>query len=171
MNATTKLSTLVLPALLLAACSGTPQPVTSKTPAKPAPAAVTVVSESVQDPHSYSRPQEAVVEHLKLDLTVDFQARRLTGRASLRVKNRLGVDHLLLDTRDLEIRRVTLDDGKTEAKWTLATPDKLLGQALDVQIAPNTTWVNVHYSTTPQAAAVQWLTPAQAGSPSPFLFT
>ncbi len=171
MNATKKLSAVVLPALLLAACSGTPQPVTPKTPKPPAPDAVKVVSESVQDPHSYARPQEAVVEHLKLDLTVDFQARRLTGRASLRVKNKLGADHLLLDTRDLEIRRVTLDDGKTEAKWTLGTPDKLLGQALDVQIAPNTAWVNIDYSTKPEAAAVQWLDPAQAGSPSPFLFT
>jgi aminopeptidase N len=175
MNATTKLAALVLPALLLAACSGAPQPVTAKAPAKPpapAPAApVTVVAESVQDPHSYARPQEAAVEHLKLDLTVDFPAHRLTGRASLRVKNKLGVDHLILDTRDLEIRRVTLDDGKTETKWTLGTADKLLGQALDVQIAPNTTWVNIDYSTKPEAAAVQWLTPAQAGSPSPFLFT
>jgi leukotriene-A4 hydrolase len=173
MNATKKLTAVLLPVLLLAACSGTPQPVTAKAPAKPpAPATpVKVVSETVQDPHSYSRPQEAAVEHLKLDLTVDFPARRLTGRASLRVKNKMGVDHLLLDTRDLEIRRVTLDDGRTEAKWTLGTADKLLGQALDVQIAPNTTWVNVDYSTKPEAAAVQWLTPAQAGSPSPFLFT
>ncbi|MEA2600021.1 MAG: leukotriene-A4 hydrolase [Acidobacteriota bacterium] len=180
MNVTTKLAVLVLPALLLAACSGTPQPVTAKepvakAPAKPpapAPAApVTVVSESLQDPHSYARPQEAAVEHLKLDLTVDFPSHRLTGRASLRVKNKLGVDHLILDTRDLEIRRVTLDDGKTEAKWALGTADKILGQALDVQITPSTTWVNIDYSTKPEAAAVQWLTPAQAGSASPFLFT
>ena len=173
MNATTKLSPLLLLPVLLAACSGAPQPVTPKAPARPStPAgAVKVVSDSVQDPHSYARPQEAAVEHLKLDLTVDFQARRLTGRASLRVKNKLGVDHLILDTRDLEIRRVTLDDGKTEAKWTLGTADKLLGQALDVQIAPNTTWVNVDYSTRPEAAAVQWLTPAQAGSPWALLFS
>ncbi|HEX4966022.1 MAG TPA: M1 family metallopeptidase [Thermoanaerobaculia bacterium] len=188
MNATKKLYATLALALTLAACSGTPQPVTPKTrtsaPAKapvtapapappaPAPAApVKVVAESVQDPHSYSHPQEAAVEHLQLDLSVDFAARRLTGRASLKVKNKLGVDHLILDTRDLDVRRVTLDDGKTEAKWTLGTADKILGQALDVQIAPGTTWVNVDYSTRPEAAALQWLTPAQAGSPSPLLFT
>ncbi|HEV7508889.1 MAG TPA: leukotriene A4 hydrolase C-terminal domain-containing protein [Thermoanaerobaculia bacterium] len=197
MNATTKLYAAPALALLLAACSGSTQPVTPKTPGK-APAKVTakgpatspmpaptsppaipakpaepvkVVSESVQDPHSYARPQEATVEHLKLDLTVDFQAHRLTGRASLRVKNKLGVDHLILDTRGLDIQRVTLDDGKTEAKWSLGAADKLLGQALDVQIAPGTAWVNVDYSTRPETAAIQWLTPAQAGSPSPLLFT
>ncbi len=196
MNATTKLYAALALALGLAACSGAPQPatplpkaparVTAKRPAKspapvpvpppaPAPAepvkTVKVVSESVQDPHSYARPQEATVEHLKLDLAVDFQARRLTGRASLRVKNRLGVGHLILDTRDLDIQRVTLDDGKTEAKWSLGAADKFLGQALDIHIAPGTSWVNVDYSTRPEAAALQWLTPAQAGSPSPLLFT
>ena len=192
MNATTKLYAALALALGLAACSGAPQPatplpkaparVTAKRPAKspapvpvpppaPAPAepvkTVKVVSESVQDPHSYARPQEATVEHLKLDLAVDFQARRLTGRASLRVKNWLGVGHLILDTRDLDIQRVTLDDGKTEAKWSLGAADKFLGQALDIHIAPGTSWVNVDYSTRPEAAALQWLTPAQAGSPSP----
>jgi leukotriene-A4 hydrolase len=167
------LAALVLALPLLAACSGAPQPVTAKQPAaKPAPAgAVKVVAESDLDPHSYARPQEATVEHLVLDLTVDFPGKRLTGRASLRVKNRLGVDHLLLDTRGLDIRRITLDDGKTEAKWTLGNADKLLGQALDVQISPTTTWVNVDYSTRPEAAALQWLSPEQAGSPSPFLYT
>jgi len=189
MNATMKLYAAPALALVFAACSSAPQPVTPRTPVKapvksaapippaspvkPAdpPQAVKVVSESVQDPHSYSRPQEATVEHLKLDLAVDFQARRLTGRASLRVKNLLGVDHLILDTRDLDIRRVTLDDGKTDAKWSLGAADKILGQALEVQIAPGTAWVNVDYSTRPEAAALQWLTPAQAGSPSPLLFT
>jgi leukotriene-A4 hydrolase len=191
MNATTKLYAASALALLLAACSGSPPPATPRTPARvtakapatsstpvppaPAPAepakTVKVVSESVQDPHSYARPQEATVEHLKLDLTVDFQARRLTGRASLRVKNRLGVDHLILDTRDLDVQRVTLDDGRAEAKWSLGPADKILGQALDVQIAPGTAWVNVDYSTRPEAAALQWLTSAQAGSPSPLLFT
>src|SRR4051812_10275715 len=124
MNATTKLYAAPALALLLAACSGAPQPVTPlpKAPARvttkgaappppPPPASpekpadprktVKVASESAQDPHSYARPQEAAVDHLKLDLTVDFQARKLTGRASLRVKNKLGVDHLILDTRDL----------------------------------------------------------------------
>ena len=48
---------------------------------------------------------------------------------------------------------------------------KILGRPLEVEIAPATTWVNVDYTTNPQAAALQWLTPEQAGSPSPFLYT
>ena len=48
---------------------------------------------------------------------------------------------------------------------------KLLGRPLEIEIAPTTTWVNIDYATKPQAAALQWLTPEQAGSPSPFLYT
>ncbi|HEV2845998.1 MAG TPA: M1 family aminopeptidase/hydrolase, partial [Thermoanaerobaculia bacterium] len=167
---------LVLP--LLAACAGQPSPTTpaatqSATPAPAASqsAAAVKVAETVQDVHSFARPEEVSVEHLLLDLTVDFNQRQLAGRASLRINNKRGADRVVLDTRDLEIRRVTLDDGKTEARWKLGDPVKFLGQPLEIEIAPNTTWVNVDYTTKPEAAALQWLTPEQAGSPSPFLYT
>ncbi|HEV2853730.1 MAG TPA: M1 family metallopeptidase [Thermoanaerobaculia bacterium] len=160
---------LVLP--LLAACAGSPPPAKAPAPT-PAPA-VKVVAETEQDPHSFSNPEEVSVEHLLLDLTVDFTRRQLTGRASLRLKNHTGANRLVLDTRDLDVRRVTLDDGKTEARFQLGPPGKseVMGRPLEIEIAPGTTWVNIDYSTQPQAAALQWLTPAQAGSPSPFLYT
>jgi leukotriene-A4 hydrolase len=162
---------LVLP-LLLAACAGTPtpKPVPATPKATPIPA-VKVVSEAVQDPHTFTHPEEVSVEHLVLDLTVDFDRRQLTGRASLRLHNTAGATRLVLDTRDLDIHRVTLDDGRTEARFRLGDEVKLLGRPLEIQIAPTTTWVNIDYSTRPEAAALQWLTPEQAGSPSPFLYT
>ena len=134
------------------------------------PAAPTPAADPRSDPHSFARPAEAAVEHLKLDLTVDFPARKLTGRASLRLANH-GATQLHLDTRDLDIQRVTLGDGKTEAKWTLGDPLPHLGQELTVEIAPDTQWVSVDYSTRPEAAALQWLTPEQAGGAQPLLFT
>jgi leukotriene-A4 hydrolase len=162
---------LLLALPLLAACSGQPTP-------KPAPVlkaspvpAVKVVADTAQDPHTFAHPEEVSVEHLVLDLTVDFNQRLLAGRASLRLHNPTGATRLVLDTRDLDVRKVTLDDGRTEARWKLGDEVKLLGRPLEVEITPTTTWVNVDYSTRPQAAAVQWLTPAQAGSPSPFLYT
>ena len=36
------------------------------------------------------RPSEVAVEHLILDLSVDFTAHRLSGRVSLRLRNRTG---------------------------------------------------------------------------------
>jgi leukotriene-A4 hydrolase len=167
---------LVFP-LLLAACAGAPAPKpvpapAARTPPKATPIpAVKVVAEAPQDPHSFAHPEEVSVEHLALDLTVDFTQRRLTGRASLRLHNPTGATRLVLDTRDLDIRRVTLDDGRTEARFKLGDEVKFLGKPLEIEIAPTTTWVNVDYSTRPEAAALQWLTPEQAGSPSPFLYT
>ena len=153
-----------------------PAPPVAPAPAAPAPAPVTV-AEAVKgadtglDPHSFAHPEEAAVEHLKLDLTVDFAQRTLTGRASLHLKNHGGATRLVLDTRDLDIRGVTLDAGKSAARWKLGDEVKFLGRPLEVEIAPGTAWVNVDYATKPQAAALQWLTPAQAGSSYPFLYT
>jgi aminopeptidase N len=167
------LVSLLLAALpLLAACAGSPPPAREAKTASPAPPSpVPAVAETPQDPHSFSRPDEVAVEHLVLDLVVDFNRRQLTGRASLRLTNRTGAGRLHLDTRDLEIRRVTLDDGKAEARFELGDEVKFLGRPLTVEIAPETRWVNIEYATKPAAAALQWLTPEQAGSPHPFLYT
>ncbi|HEY4575700.1 MAG TPA: M1 family metallopeptidase [Thermoanaerobaculia bacterium] len=162
---------LLLP-LFLAACAGTPAPKPAPAAAKATPIpAIQVASDTAQDPHTFAHPEEVAVEHLALDLTVDFSRRQLTGRASLRLHNTAGATRLVLDTRDLDVRKVTLDDGRTEARFRLGDEVKLLGRPLEIEIAPTTTWVNVDYSTRPEAAALQWLTPEQAGSPSPFLYT
>src|ERR1700720_2364746 len=42
------------------------------------------------DPHSFARPSEVAVDHLVLDLSVDFAARRLSGRASPRLRRTAG---------------------------------------------------------------------------------
>ncbi|HYH44350.1 MAG TPA: M1 family aminopeptidase, partial [Thermoanaerobaculia bacterium] len=149
-------------------------PATPATPAAPvAPATPATGADIRPDPHSFARPAQAAVEHLKLDLTVDFPAKKLAGRASLRLANH-GATRLHLDTRDLDIQRVTLGDGTTEAKeakWTLGDVVPHLGQELTVEIIPDTRWVSIDYSTRPEAAALQWLSPEQAGGTQPFLFT
>ncbi|HVR95126.1 MAG TPA: M1 family metallopeptidase [Thermoanaerobaculia bacterium] len=127
--------------------------------------------EQTRDPHSYSHPDEVAVEHLKLDLTVDFNRRQLFGRASLRLNHKTGADRLILDTRDLNIQRVLLDGG-TEARFNLGEAKEFLGRPLEIQITPQTQWVHVDYSTSPEAAALQWLDPQQtAGGKYPFLLT
>jgi leukotriene-A4 hydrolase len=176
-----ELSTLTVTVLAagmpwLLACSSAPRPAPAPQQAPAgaaaaAPAAAAGEQPAEADPHSFSRPWEVAVEHLALDLTVDFDARRLAGRASLRLRRRTDAGTLYLDTRDLDIRRVTLDDGKTEAPFTLGEPVPVLGRPLAIRIPPAARWVHVDYATRPEAAALQWLTPAQAGSPLPLLFT
>ncbi|MGH9361488.1 MAG: M1 family aminopeptidase/hydrolase, partial [Thermoanaerobaculia bacterium] len=148
-------------AALLCACAGAPSPAAPPAPSTPA---------AVDDPHSYARPQEVAVEHLALELDVDFAQRRLVGRASLRLRNRTGATQLHLDTRDLDIRRVVLDGG-AEARFTLGDPQPFLGRELTVEIAPATRVVHIDYATSTEAAALQWLEPRQTSGEHPFLFT
>ncbi|MES1242941.1 MAG: M1 family metallopeptidase [Acidobacteriota bacterium] len=160
-----KLSSVpVLLGLLLGACSGQPGPA-------PAPASAPAAQPAAaRDPHSFSHPDEVAVDHLKLDLTVDFDQRQLAGRASLRLKDHTA-DRLILDTRDLTIRRVTLDEG-AETTFTLGDEVKFLGRPLEIRIQPGTKWVHVDYATSPDAAALQWLSPEQTtAGRRPFLLT
>jgi aminopeptidase N len=136
-------------------------------------AAAARAQEGVRDPHSFARPDDVAVTHLALDLTVDFAARRLVGSAELTVERREpGAEALLLDTRDLEIESVTVDDRAEPVAFRLAEPLPILGRALAVPLGADTKKVTVRYRTRPGAAALQWLEPAQtAGGRRPFLFT
>lgn len=124
------------------------------------------------EPHSFSRPDEAVVKHLDLDIKVDFSKKQLSGVAGLKIENRGRVNKLYLDSRDLEIEKVTLDEDQTPTKFELGKSEEYLGQPLIIDIDPSTTMVNIAYTTSPDAAALQWLDPSQtSGKKHPFLFT
>ena len=123
------------------------------------------------DPHSYANPESVRVSHLALDLAVDFEAKQMVGSATLSLEREPGSTELRLDTRDLTIERVLLD-GEAETAFALGNADPMLGQQLTVPLAEDTETVTVYYSTSPSAAALQWLGPAQtAGGEHPFLFT
>jgi leukotriene-A4 hydrolase len=126
----------------------------------------------VRDPHSYARPDEIAVTHLDLDVAVDFAKKSISGTAALTVDNRKGATKLVLDTRDLAIDKVTLGADEQPTTFALGPLDKYLGRALTIDVRPDTKRVTVRYSTSPTAAALQWLEPAQtAGKRQPFLYT
>ena len=123
------------------------------------------------DPHSYADPAVARVTHLSLDLTPDFDARRLRGVARLTVARAAGAARLVLDTRDLSVTRVT-DGGGAGLNIERGPVTPVLGQSLTVLLPPTGDIVVLEYETSPDAAAVQWLAPGQtAGKKRPFLFT
>ncbi len=121
------------------------------------------------DLHSCARPAEAVITHLDLDLTVDMDAKRITGTAAYDLQRSSG-DSVHFDTDGLTITKVTLADG-SDAAFELGD-STYLGRALKVQLPPGAKRVVINYSTGAQARALQWLTPAQTGDKrKPFLFT
>ena len=110
------------------------------------------------------------MKHLFLDWIVDFDTKRISGYA------RLDFDAtyqgpLALDTRDLEIERVTDEDGEA-LSWSLADTEGFMGAKLIIDRPKPIDKVVVHYQTSPTASALQWLEPQHtAGGRSPFLFS
>lgn len=129
-------------------------------------------SKILKDSHSYSMPGEAIVKHLELQLEVDFNNRRLTGQASWIIANPGSADSIILDTRQMEITRITTGDDDRETKFTLSADMPVLGRRLAVALPEGTKKINIFYQTLPEAAALQWLDPQQtSGKQKPFLFT
>ncbi len=123
------------------------------------------------DPHSFARPDKVTVEHLALDLAVDFDRRVLSGTAELHVSNHSGTDELVLDTSDLIIHAVSLD-GVGSQDFSLGKAQPYLGRSLTIAIAPSTQIVTIQYETQPNAEALLWLEPSQThDKKAPFLFS
>jgi leukotriene-A4 hydrolase len=144
------------------ACSNPPAERVAEAPAVQADAA---------DVHSFARPAEARVTHVALDLRADMQAHELRGTATLTVGRRAGATELVLDTRDLEIEKVT-DGGGAVLEHVLGDADPIKGRPLTVKLGDRDGPVVIAYNTRPTAAALQWLAPEQtAGKRQPYLFS
>ena len=125
-----------------------------------------------KDTHSFADPQKAVVKHLDLDIKVDFDNQLISGKASWQIENTDQADEIIFDTRQLQVEKVSLGDEEKTTTFSLGDSVEFLGQSLKVKIEPGTSQVNIYYSTSKAAAALQWLNPQQtAGKKYPFLFT
>lgn len=121
------------------------------------------------DQHSHARPEEAVITHLDLNVSVDMAARAIAGTASYTIQD-LGKGRIVLDTDGLVVEAVT-DQNDSALEFSLGD-STFLGRALEVKLPPNTQRINVRYHTGKNAKALQWLNPQQtADKEHPFLFT
>jgi leukotriene-A4 hydrolase len=156
-----KFIAFVLPLLLIFACNNNS---VNKSPGK--------TDSTAKDPHTLSQPEKAIVKHLDLALDVDFNSQQLSGKASWTIQNPAKTDKIIFDTKAMQIQKVTIGGDEKEAKFTLAKEVEFLGQALEVPIDTATTKVNIYYTTSKDAGALQWLTSQQtSGKQKPFLFT
>ncbi len=123
------------------------------------------------DRHTYAKP-DAVITHLYLDVDVNFDLEIIEGVASFDIRTSHDASQLILDTKNLDIRKVTISDGADPVQFSLGEPHQHMGQALTIPITPVTQKVQIHYQTTAGAEALQWLNPIQtADKTDPFLFT
>jgi leukotriene-A4 hydrolase len=159
-------------ALILASCQ-------APHPAEPAfgpalqsqPNLVAPVLADAPDPYSYARPLEARVTNVALDLDLDFDRRQIGGTAVLDVDRRPGASEIVLDTDNLQIRSVT-DVAGQSLPFTIGAADPVKGAPLTISLRPDTRKIAISYLASPQAEALQWLTPQQtAGKAHPYLFS
>ncbi len=123
-----------------------------------------------QDPHSFAKPNEAIVKHLSWDAVVDFENKQIQATATFDIETSEGAKELILDTKALSIESVTADG--EPAEYSLGEYVEHLGKPLVIKISSETKKVAVTYTSSPEAEALQWLSPQQTdGKELPFLFT
>ncbi|WP_207495404.1 M1 family metallopeptidase [Aridibaculum aurantiacum] len=128
-------------------------------------------TKEILDPHSAANPATSVVKHLDLDIEVNFTSQQITGVANWQINNIGNTDNITFDTKGLTVHSVKLDEGE-EARFAIGDETPHLGTPLVVKINQGTKKVSIHYTTSKDAGALQWLTPQQtAGKKLPFLFT
>lgn len=129
------------------------------------------------DPHSFANPEHIRVQHVELNLDVQFDRQVLRGEAILSVR-RISSDTkqpLILDTHHLRIEMVeSSTDGQVyqAAGHVLGPVDPILGQSLTIQVPEQVRTVRIRYVTSAKSGALQWLGREQTATKrQPFLFT
>ncbi|XP_068083792.1 leukotriene A-4 hydrolase [Anabrus simplex] len=128
------------------------------------------------DPNSFSRPDEVAVTNLHLNLNVDFSKTILAGDVIVAVERRKsGAKHLILDTSELTIQDVKNHENGEPLEFRLADPDPNFGSKMEITLpsTPSDKFdICITYETSPNATALQWLTPEQtAGKKYPYMFS
>jgi len=124
----------------------------------------------VKDDHTQSNADSIEIKHLDLDIKVDFENHRITGRASWDINNKYNLERLLLDAYRLTIDSIMVDGEKVQYAWGPAITH--LGNALKIPVGNDSKRVDIYYKSDPSARALQWLEPQQtSGKKHPFLYT
>jgi aminopeptidase N len=125
--------------------------------------------------YSYANPSEVSVQHMDMNLDVDFDKKVLTGSVGFLLDNKKKANVITFDTWALNIRDVVLEDdqgNEKKARFVIGDSLELIGRPLSVVIEPGTRRVTVKYQTTAAARGLQWLSPEQtAGKQQPYMYT
>ncbi|MGA2081666.1 MAG: M1 family metallopeptidase [Holophaga sp.] len=123
------------------------------------------------DPHSYFDDAQPRATRWVLRLLADFDSRTLGGEITL-VFPRPAEGDLDLDTKGLAIHRAWVVATDLDVPFELGPEQPILGRRLRLHLPADTRAVAIAYETSPQAAGLQWLEPAQTeGGQHPFLFS
>ncbi len=120
------------------------------------------------DTQSYAKPDEARVLHVSLDVRADFERKVISGACTLSIAAREDAREIVLDVKGLNIGVVT-GNGQS-LPFTIGASDGERGAPMTIQLN-GAREIKIIYETSPDAEALQWLTPAQTASGKHFLFS
>jgi leukotriene-A4 hydrolase len=131
------------------------------------------------DPSSLSNPSYTKCTHLDLKAAVDFEKATISGTAVYTVEVLQSTDFICLDSKDISIHSVELNNKKTTfSLHDLPSHNKdVFGQQLRIPLpadvpVKSTVTLAIAYTTSPKASAIQWLPPSQTlGKVRPYMFT
>lgn len=124
------------------------------------------------DPHSFSKADEAVVKHLKWKAKVDFETKTIHATATYTIENNKNVDTIFLDSKALTIHEIRRNDREGALGYHSHQTGNFMGTKLAIPISEETESISIDYQTTEGADALQFLDPQQTkGKKHPFLFT
>tara|TARA_B110000444_G_C18833773_1_gene594766 strand:+ start:132 stop:2015 length:1884 start_codon:yes stop_codon:yes gene_type:complete len=116
------------------------------------------------DFHSFSKPEEAVVTHLKWLANVDFESRTISATAIYTIETSAEAKRIILDIKELDVNSVTVDG--EAAAFEIGEEQPFLGSPLSISITQHSKEVSISYKTQPGADAFLWVE-----GEKPFLFT
>lgn len=122
--------------------------------------------------YSLARPHEAVVEHISLDLVIDFQRKVVKGSATLSIKRIVG-DQLFLDSEGLIIHEISGTGLEWEPIVQDNGADKIEGIKiiLDTHVADDEHSITIVYESSPNARGLVWVDKEQTRMKEPMLFS
>ena len=129
------------------------------------------VNNLIMDRHTLSNYKDLPIVNTHLELSVNFQERKLKGSVTHEFEANRKNNLLKLDTKYLKIDSIQDGDGNT-LEYSLGEFDELLGSPLSVNLNPKSNSVVIFYKTTKKSEALDWLVPNQtAGKTFPFMYT
>jgi leukotriene A-4 hydrolase/aminopeptidase len=124
-----------------------------------------------RDPHSCWEPGAAQIAHIDFHLDVNFDKRTLSGWADYRFTQPIGAV-LKLDTNEIAIEEVVSVQEPTRVmKWTFSE-SSFKGREMAITGAEGLSKLRIVFASSPEAAALQWMDPAQtADKRHPYMYS
>lgn len=160
--------------LLVILCGCQNHQTTHKTPNKTDNEKIITTSQR-PDPFSFSKPNQVKASHLELNLKIKFKQNILDGFVVVTYDViDPSAKQLILDTRDLKIKRVeSLNDSKyKKLNWRMGNQIAGMGTELSIDLPADLSPIKIFYETSPTASGLQWLKAEQTSTKKhPFLFS